>query len=368
MKLNPKKCTFRVEEGMFLGYMVNTKGIKVCPDKIEGVLNLPSPKCLKDMQRLNGKLASLNRFLAKSAEKLLPFFKTLKKCTKKSTFKWNTEAEYTFKQMKKLIAELPTLTAPMEKEELIVYLVATKEAVSAVLMTKKETKQMPIYFVSRALQGSNSQTQNRRANEDKNLQTHIDSCIVANQVNGFYIAKDLGMIQYLEKVKTLTSGFKKFSIKQMPRRKNKKADALKVLTVVEEEGNTWMTPINEYLMEETLPAKKKKARVVRLKSRRYTVINGVLYKKSFFEPWLRCVVPLQANYVMREIHEGSRSMHVGPMFMVAKALRTGYYWPTMHKDARKEIRECQDCQVHRPVSRNPQQKLTSITSPWRCYK
>nr|GEV33699.1 reverse transcriptase domain-containing protein [Tanacetum cinerariifolium] len=153
MKLNPKKCTFGVEEGMFLGYMVNTKGIKVCRDKVEGVLSLPSLKCLKDVQMLNGKLASLNKFLAKSAEKSLPFFKTLKKCTKKSNFQWNAEAESTFKQMKKLIAELPTLTAPMEKEELIVYLAATREAVSTVLMTEKEAKQMPIYFVSRALQG-----------------------------------------------------------------------------------------------------------------------------------------------------------------------------------------------------------------------
>nr|GFB82571.1 reverse transcriptase domain-containing protein [Tanacetum cinerariifolium] len=79
MKLNPKKCTFGIEEGMFLGYMVNTKGRNVCPDNVEAVLSLPSLKCLKDIQKLNGKLASLNRFLSKSAEKSLPFFKTLKK-------------------------------------------------------------------------------------------------------------------------------------------------------------------------------------------------------------------------------------------------------------------------------------------------
>ncbi|GJS82907.1 reverse transcriptase domain-containing protein [Tanacetum coccineum] len=76
MKLNPKKCTFGVEEGMFLG------------------------------------------FLAKSAEKSLPFFKTLKKCTKKSDFHWTTEVEEAFKQTKQLIAEPPMLTSPMEKEEL----------------------------------------------------------------------------------------------------------------------------------------------------------------------------------------------------------------------------------------------------------
>ncbi|GJV13927.1 reverse transcriptase domain-containing protein [Tanacetum coccineum] len=153
MKLNPKKCTFGVEEGMFLGYKVNTRGLKVCPDKVDAILSLPSLKCLKVMQKLNRKLASLNRFLAKSTEKSLLFFKTLKKCTKKSDFHWTAEAEEAFKQMNQLIAELPMLTALMEKEELIVYLAAAKETVSAILMAEREAKQMPIYFVSRALRG-----------------------------------------------------------------------------------------------------------------------------------------------------------------------------------------------------------------------
>ncbi|GJT00337.1 reverse transcriptase domain-containing protein [Tanacetum coccineum] len=142
-----------MQKGMFLGYKVNTEGLKVCPDKADAVLSQPSPGCLKDVQKLNGQLASLNRFLSKSAEKSLPFFKTLKKCTKKIDFQWTQEAEIAFKQMKKLIAEIPMLTAPKEKEELIMYLVAAKEAISAVLMTERGGKQLPVYFVSRALRG-----------------------------------------------------------------------------------------------------------------------------------------------------------------------------------------------------------------------
>ncbi|GJU57477.1 reverse transcriptase domain-containing protein [Tanacetum coccineum] len=517
MKLNPKKCTFGVEEGMFLGYQVNTKGIKICPDKVDAVLSLQSPKCLKDVQKLNGKLASLNRFLAKSAEKSLPFFKTLKKCTKKSDFLWTEEAEAAFRQMKEHIAKLPMLTAPEEQEELIVYLAASKEAVSAVLMTKREARQMPIYFVSQALRGpevnytameklvlalvhaskrlrryfqahpiivitdqpiknilSNPEVAGRmqkwsiqlgefgihyrprvsvkgqvladfiveRPEEEgqddstkeeeplparwtlftdgsscvdgcgagviltdpegvefniplrlfsyeqltseaeyealiaglriaekigvQNLEVNVDSKLVANQVNGTYIAKETDMIKYLEKVKALSSTFRAFSIKQVPRSKNKKADALskmastsfahlskqvlveelkeksmnerEVLAVVEEEGDTWMTPIHEYLTDETLPAERKKARAIKRKSQRFAIINGILYKKSFLGPWLRCVGPSQANYVLREIHEGSCSMHAGTRSVVAKALRTGYYWPTMHKDARALIK------------------------------
>ncbi|GJV94366.1 reverse transcriptase domain-containing protein [Tanacetum coccineum] len=74
-------------------------------------------------------------------------------------------------------------------------------------------------------------------------------------------------------------------------------------------------------MEGILPKEKKKARAIRRKAGRYAVISETLYKKSFLGPWLRCVGPLQANYVLREIHEGSCSMHSGPRSVVAKALR-----------------------------------------------
>ncbi|GKD53658.1 reverse transcriptase domain-containing protein [Tanacetum coccineum] len=49
-------------------------------------------------------------------------------------------------------------------------------------------------------------------------------------------------------------------------------------------------------------------------------------------------------------------------------MRLGYYWPTMHRDAREMIHTCNDCQIHRPVTRNPQHKLTPITAPWPFYK
>ncbi|GJV91693.1 reverse transcriptase domain-containing protein [Tanacetum coccineum] len=154
MKLNPKKCTFGAVEGMFLGYMVSPEGIKPCPDKTETVLQLPSPRTIKEVQSLNGKLASLNRFLSKSAEKSLPLFKTLKKCIKKSDFHWTPDAEQAFKQLKQHLSELPLLVAPKPKEELIVYLSASHGAISAVLMTERGTVQTPVYFIIRALQGS----------------------------------------------------------------------------------------------------------------------------------------------------------------------------------------------------------------------
>nr|GEX69005.1 reverse transcriptase domain-containing protein [Tanacetum cinerariifolium] len=204
------------------------------------------------------------------------------------------------------------------------------------------------------------------------------------------------MIKYLEIAKGLVSGFKTFSISQVPRSRNKKVDALskiastsfahlskqvlvevletksitckEVTAVIEEEGPTWMTELVNYLKEGTVLGDEKEARKLRLKARQYELMEGVLYKRSFLTPWLRCVGPLQVEYVMKEIHEGSCSMHAGPRSVVAKAIRLGYFWPTMHKDAQDMIRRCSDCQIHRPVIRHPQQPLTPITAPWSFYK
>ncbi|GJV63371.1 hypothetical protein Tco_1474199 [Tanacetum coccineum] len=91
MKLNLKNV--RSKRRMFLGHVVNTKEIKACPEKAEVVVKLQSLRTLKEVQRLNRKLASLNIFLSKSEEKSLPFFKTLKNCIKRSDFQWTAIAE-----------------------------------------------------------------------------------------------------------------------------------------------------------------------------------------------------------------------------------------------------------------------------------
>nr|GEY62225.1 reverse transcriptase domain-containing protein [Tanacetum cinerariifolium] len=140
-------------EGVFLGYVITPEGIKPCPDKTSAVLQLPSPRTIKEVQSLNGKLASLNRFLSKSAEKSLPLFQTLKKRIKKSDFRWTTKAEHEFQQLKQHMSALPLLAAPKPQEELIMYLSATHGAISAVLLAERGTVQTPVYFISRALQG-----------------------------------------------------------------------------------------------------------------------------------------------------------------------------------------------------------------------
>ncbi|GKB73827.1 reverse transcriptase domain-containing protein [Tanacetum coccineum] len=154
MKLNPKKCTFGVETGQFLGYMITNEGIKANPEKVQAIINMTSPRTLREVQALNGKLAALGRFLAKSTEKSLPFFKTLKGCLNKKEFQWSAEAETAFQELKNHLQSLPALTIPRSGDTLVLYLAPAAEAISAVLLTARGNVQKPIYFVSMALQGA----------------------------------------------------------------------------------------------------------------------------------------------------------------------------------------------------------------------
>nr|GEW42467.1 reverse transcriptase domain-containing protein [Tanacetum cinerariifolium] len=137
----------------------------------------------------------------------------------------------------------------------------------------------------------------------KNIQANVDSKLVANQVLGTYVAKEDNMIKYLEIAKGWLADSKPF---QSAKYRGE------VTTVIKEEGPTWMTELVNYLKEGILPGDEKEARNLRLKARQYELIERVLYKRSFLTPWLRCVGPLQAEYVMKEIHEGLCSMHAGP--------------------------------------------------------
>nr|GEW17542.1 reverse transcriptase domain-containing protein [Tanacetum cinerariifolium] len=235
-----------IVEGVFLGYMVTPEGIKLCPDKTTAVLQLSSPRTIKEVQSLNGKLASLNRFLSKSVKKSLPLFKTLKKCIKKSDFYWTSKVEQAFKQLKQHLLELPLLVACKPKEELIVYLSASYGAISPVLMTERGEIQMSVYFtlftdgsscvdesgagLILILEGTEFTytlrfqfvASNNEAEYEaliaglriathmrvKNVHVSVDSKLVANQVLGTYVAKEENMIEYLEKVKSLEGGKK----------------------------------------------------------------------------------------------------------------------------------------------------------------
>ncbi|XP_052113192.1 uncharacterized protein LOC127744804 [Arachis duranensis] len=130
MRLNPLKCAFAMEAGKFLGFMITQRGVEANPEKCQTILQMKSPGCIKDVQRLAGRLTSLSRFLGASATKALPFFNLMKKGM---AFEWTPACEEAFRHFKKILAAPPVLGKPKDGELLYLYLAITGEVLAAVL-------------------------------------------------------------------------------------------------------------------------------------------------------------------------------------------------------------------------------------------
>ena len=88
---------------------------------------------------MTGSLAALSRFISRLALRALPFFKLMRGS---SPFTWTEEAERAFQEMKQYLTSLPVLVAPDPGETLFLYLAATTEVISMVLVTERSERSL----------------------------------------------------------------------------------------------------------------------------------------------------------------------------------------------------------------------------------
>ncbi|KAL0278040.1 UNVERIFIED_CONTAM: Retrovirus-related Pol polyprotein from transposon, partial [Sesamum radiatum] len=436
LKLNPAKCTFEVQGGCFLGFMLTQRGIEANPLKIKAIIDMKAPTCLNEAQRLTGRIVALSRFISKSAEKSLPFFKTLRKA---KTFEWGTPCQLAFEDLKASLARLSLLVKPSPGETLYLYLSVAPQAVSSTLgkpdtsgrlakwavelseydisylpktaikaqaladfiskmaeMTIKDASQDQKWFlhvdgsstaqdngasivittpqgedlefaIKFAFKASNNEAEYealvigmRMAHETgaRHLLAYSDSQLVVEQVEGTYEAKEESMIQYLQQIADLKTKFHHFQTIQIPREENAKADSLSKLTSSLEDcrtrhitihylseartplavqpivtGEDWRTPIIKWIEEGLLPENRWEAARLKTQATRFLMQEHVLYKKSYTHPLLRCLSTEEGIHILKKIHNGCCGAHVGTRILANKALRAGYFLPTMKQDA-----------------------------------
>ena len=154
--------------------------------------------------------------------------------------------------------------------------------------------------------------------------------------------------KYLGKVKQCIKSFTTAPFQQIPREDNMEVDILAKTTFADEkmsdqikiqyipsidipevhqiEGESnCTTPIVFYLKDELLPEDKEEARKLRVRATRFILMDEVLYKRGFSQPYPRCLNPDESLYVLRDIHEGACGNHLGARSLVYKIVRAGYY-------------------------------------------
>uniref|UniRef100_A0A2N9GIN6 Uncharacterized protein n=1 Tax=Fagus sylvatica TaxID=28930 RepID=A0A2N9GIN6_FAGSY len=284
LKLNASKCAFGVGSGKFLGFMVTQRGIEANPDQISAILELRPPRTVREVQKLTGMAAALNRFISRASEKCRSFFDLIKKG---KNFHWGEQSDQAFERLKEYLAAAPLLSTPVNGESLYVYLAVSEHAVSAAIVREDYNVQKPVYYTSKTLDGAESRyllleklafalplkavlrsadfsgriskwgaqlgaydinyhprTSIKRqvladfiaeftpaemgpmwVNHDP-LTVYCDSQLVVNQISGDYAAKDEKMKIYLAEAKKLLEKFKLVQVEHIGRDLNGHADAL----------------------------------------------------------------------------------------------------------------------------------------------
>jgi len=123
LKLNPEKCSFGVEDGKFLGFLLTERGIKANPKKCAAIVAIRSPTTVKEVQQLTGRLAALSRFMSAGGEKGHPYFQCLKH---NSRFLWTQECDEAFIKLKEYLASPPVLRKPQVGTPLRLYFAVTE--------------------------------------------------------------------------------------------------------------------------------------------------------------------------------------------------------------------------------------------------
>jgi hypothetical protein len=146
-----------VPQGKLLEFIVSHRGIEANPEKINAITAMDAPRTIKDIQKLIGCMAALNRFISRLGERGLPFFKLLKRRDK---IQWTEEANQALQDLKHHLQSPPILTALQPGENLLLYITATTHVVNMAIMVERQEEghafgvQRPVYFISEVLSES----------------------------------------------------------------------------------------------------------------------------------------------------------------------------------------------------------------------
>ncbi|GJS69245.1 reverse transcriptase domain-containing protein [Tanacetum coccineum] len=255
MKLNPKKCSFGVEEGKFLGYMVTSEGIRANPKKTRAISDLQSPKTLKEMQSLSGKLASLNRFLQPKERNYSPLEKLASLINMTRRLRRYFEAHPV-----KVITDQPIkniLSRTEASGKLAKY--AVEIGTYKILLHTAECIGMdPLTRCGRP--------QFEKAQEPARYHWTQWECWEYAYATPLNIATLINETEYEAHPAGLQILVEVLS--------ERSTEVQEVQTIVEEEGDNWMTPIIKYLEEGIVPSDKNEARALRAKIGQYTMESG----------------------------------------------------------------------------------------------
>ncbi|KAK1614692.1 hypothetical protein QYE76_020209, partial [Lolium multiflorum] len=351
--LNWEKCHFMVNEGIVLGHKISEKGIEVDRAKVEAIEKMPYPRDVKGIRSVLGHAGFYRRFIKDFSKISKPLTNLLQKDV---PFVFDDDCKEAFETLKKALTTAPVVEPPDWNLPFEIMCDASDFAVGAVLGQRVDKKLNVIHYASKTLDAA----QRNYATTEKELLAVVFACdkfrpyIVDSKVT---IHTDHAAIRYLMTKKDAKPRLirwvlllQEFDLHIIDRKgaDNPVADNLSRLENIAYDP----VPVNDSFPNEQLAVIKYLPPTFSAQQRR----------KFFYD--LR-------HYFWDDPHlykEGVDGHHAGDR-TAQKVLQSGFYWPTLFKDARKFILSCDECQRVGNISRRNEMPMnyTLVIEPFDCW-
>lgn len=374
LTVNREKCEFLKPELRYLGYIVDSGGLRVDPEKVRAILDIPVPDTPKAVRRFVGLASWYRRFIPNFAGCVSPLTQLT---GKRRPFVWNGEAEKAFQDIKQCLVEAPILTCPDFQRPFIIQTDASAVGLGAVLSQEFPEGEKAIAYASRALNSC----------ERKYSATELECLAVVWAVEKFRpyvegarftIITDHHSLVWLHNLKDPSGRLARWALRlqgydyEIVHRKGREhcvPDALSravpsvaYVAFPEDVRDRWYCRMKERVAED--PDKYPTWKVDDNKLYKHLASNSPSLDQRF--DW-RLVLPKELRRsALVECHDDKTAGHLGG-FKTQKRIAKLYYWPGMRSDVIRYVRQCQICQSQKPEQCAPYGTMgrREVSYPWQ---
>ncbi|XP_062109887.1 uncharacterized protein LOC133821759 [Humulus lupulus] len=382
--LNWEKCHFMVQQGIVLGHVISEKGIEVDKAKVDLIRSLPPPSSVKEIRSFLGHAGFYRRFIKDFSKISTPLCKLLQKDVK---FEFDEKCLLAFNILKESLTTAPIIQPPNWELPFELMCDASDYAVGAVLGQRVGKLPHVIYYASRTL----NDAQLNYSTTEKELLAVIyalekfRSYLIGTKV---IIYTDHAALKYLLAKKEAKPRLIRWilllqefdlEIKDKSGSENLVADHLSRLIREEEflplherfpdeqllamqEVIPWYADIVNYLASKELPSDLTQAQRNKIKhdARHYIWDEPYLWKYCTDQIIRRCVPESEFRSILAFCHAYACGGHFGPKRAARKIFDSGFYWPTIFKDAYAYCKACDRCQRVGNITAKDQMPQTPI--------
>lgn len=380
--LNRDKCHFCRSELRYLGYVVSAKGLRVDPEKVKSILDMPVPKNQKEVRQLCGTASWYRRFIPNFATRLYPLTSLLKK---RSKFEWTKEAQDAYLDVKSCLVSSPILTCPDFTQPFIISCDASGFGLGAVLSQESDQGESVIAYASRTL---SQQEQKYSATERECLAVIWAVERFRPYVEGsrFKVITDHYSLLWLNNLKDPQGRLARWALRLQPYdmelihrkgQENVVPDMLSRTTPVEDKETLECAVVVPVEVKDKWYTKM--LTNVNSQGQKYPqwrVFDHQLFKQVRDDKVLddderltwKLVLPKDVRALaLQECHDEMTAGHQG-VFKTYKRLQQRYYWPKLRKDVATYVSRCKVCQAVKYDQKSPagfMGERRGVDEPWK---